>query len=285
MAGPVLLAFSGGPDSVGLAVRMRQDEVVLGYVDHRLRGRRASREERARVREIAARLGLPLVRSRVTCGPSEAAARAARYEALQGMVRRHGFAALATAHTADDRAETILLNLLRGSGLRGLAAPLPRTEIAGVERFRPALGVRRSELFAEAAPYRPVDDLSNRSTAYTRVRLRRLLLPALAELWGQDPVPLLCALGDAARRLRVSLERRAKRLGRRAGRRALLAEPAATFPYLVEALRGAGPPLTARAYASLRDFLRAGRTGREHVTPGGEAWRLLGRDRVRLTRP
>ena len=54
--------------------------------------------------------------------------------------------------------------------------------------------------------------------------------------------------------------------------------------YLVEALRGHGPPLTAKAYGSLRDFLRAGRTGREHVTPGGEAWRLSGGDRVRLRR-
>ena len=176
MAGPVLLAFSGGPDSVGLAARMRQDEVVLGYVDHRLRGRRASRGERARVREIAARLGLPLVRSRVTCGPSEAAARAARYEALQRMVRRHGFRALATAHTADDRAETILLNLLRGSGLRGLAAPLPRTRIAGVERFRPALGVRRSELQAEAAPAASVCCLP---LAYAVIAVLKADLPSM----------------------------------------------------------------------------------------------------------
>ncbi len=260
-------------------------DVLLAYVDHRLRGWRASRDERARVSGIASRLGLPLVRTRVSCAPAEASARAARYDALHRMVRRHGCTALAIAHTADDRAETILLNLLRGTGLRGLAAPLARTRIGGIERLRPALETRRSALRADAAPYGPVTDLSNRCTGHARVRVRRLLLPALADVLGEDPVPLLCALGDAAAGLRGRLEQRAERLAHHAGRRQLLAEPLATFPYLVEALRGEGPPLTARAYGSLRDFLRAGRTGREHVTPGGEAWRLSRKGRVRLRSP
>jgi tRNA(Ile)-lysidine synthase TilS/MesJ len=216
-----------------------------------------------------------LTRTRVRVpGRGEAAARRARYAALHALARRHGCVALATAHTADDRAETILLNLLRGSGLRGLAAPRPRSRHDGVVRVRPALDERRETLHAAARPLDPVRDLTNRSTTATRARIRALLLPDLRRRLGVDPVPLLCALGDLAARLRADLERRARILAPAAGRDALLAEPEATFPYLVEALRGAGPPLTASAYGSLRDFLRAGRADRTHTTPAGDRWRI-----------
>jgi tRNA(Ile)-lysidine synthase len=280
----VLLAFSGGPDSCGLAVRMRAQNPLLAYVDHRLRGPRASRRERRCVRTVADSLGLELVRCRVTPPAGEAGARRARYAALHRLVRRHGCACLATAHSADDRAETILFNLLRGSGLRGLAAPMAAVSIGGVLRIRPALGLRRFELRAEAAGLGAVQDTSNRCTAHSRTRVRTLLLPALGEHFGADPVPLLCALGDAAAQLRAELQARAERLAPAAGRRRLLAEPDATFPYLVEALRGAGPPMTASVYEALRDFLRAGRKDRQFNGPGGEAWRLRDGDGVSLTR-
>lgn len=282
--GRLLLAFSGGPDSVGLAARLRGREPLLAYVDHGLRGPRAGRRERAAVRVAAAGLGLPLVRTRVRPGgPGEAEARRARYRALAGLARKHACTALLTAHTADDRAETVLLNLLRGTGLRGLASLRPRTVIGGLLRVRPALGLRRAALRAqtEAAPAPP--DRTNRCTAWARPRARRLLLPTLARLLGEDPVPLLCAIADAAEQVRAALERRAAGLAPRAERATLLAEPAATFPYLVEALRGEGPPLTAKSYASLRAFLRAGRTGRRHRTPGGEVW-CLAREGLRLER-
>jgi hypothetical protein len=110
--------------------------------------------------------------------------------------------------------------------------------------------------------------------------VRHLLLPALAEALGEDPVPLLCAVGDLAAAVRRALADRAARLAPGAGRARLLAEAAATFPYLVEALRPEGPPLTSRGYAALRDFLRAGRAA-THVTPGGERWRVDG-DAVRV---
>jgi hypothetical protein len=107
------------------------------------------------------------------------------------------------------------------------------------------------------------------------VRVRHLLLPALADALGEDPVPLLCRLGDLAIDVREALAERARRMAPGADRRRLLAEPRAAFPYLVEALRPVGPPLTAAGYGALRDFLKAGRRA-EHVTAGGERWGLDG---------
>jgi tRNA(Ile)-lysidine synthase len=285
--GRILLAFSGGPDSIGLAARLRRSNPLLAYVDHRLRGAREARDERRRVREIARALGLTLVRARVTVPRSgEGAARRERYRVLHALCCKHGAAAVATAHTADDRAETLLLNLLRGTGLRGLAALRPATTVAGVVRLRPALDERRAALRIDGASYPPpVDDATNRRTDGARARIRSLLLPRLAAVLGEDPVPLLCTVGDLAAELRRVLEERAAGLAEGAGRRTLLGESAATFPYLVEALRRAAPPLTARAYGALRDFLRAGRGGRTHVTPGGEGWRIESGGVVRVTRP
>ena len=280
--GPLLLACSGGPDSLGLAACLRERAPLLAYVDHRLRGPRESRAERDRVRAAARSLGLDLVRARVRVATGgEAAARRERFRALSALARKHGCAAVATAHTADDRAETILLNLLRGTGLRGLASLGPSARIDGCLRIRPALDERRAHLRRFALPLSPVADLTNRRTAGARARVRHLLLPALSSALGEDSVALLCAIGDLALEVRATLAARAREIAPGAGRARLLAEARAAFPYLVEALRPEGPPLTARAYASLREFLRAGRAG-EHVTPGGETWRAIG-DALRVT--
>ncbi|MHC4973215.1 MAG: tRNA lysidine(34) synthetase TilS [Planctomycetota bacterium] len=285
--GRILLAFSGGPDSIGLAARLRRRNPLLAYVDHRLRGAREGRRERARVREVARDLGLSLVRARVTVARGgEAAARRERYRVLHALLRKHGAAAIATAHTADDRAETVLLNLLRGTGLRGLAAPRPATNVDGVWRLRPALDERRADLRAAGAAHTPaVNDATNRRTNGARARVRTLLLPRLASILGEDPVPLLCGVADHAAALRDVLEERARGLASWAGRRAMLGESNATFPYLVEARRKTSPPLTAGAYGALRDFLRAGRRGRTHVTPGGESWRIEEDGVVSVTPP
>ncbi|HEX5137398.1 MAG TPA: tRNA lysidine(34) synthetase TilS [Planctomycetota bacterium] len=273
--GPLLIAFSGGPDSLGIAARLRDRAPLLAYVDHRMRGPRESRRERERVTALARALGLPLVRVRVRVRGAEAAARRERFRALAALAGKHGAAAVATAHTADDRAETILLNLLRGTGLRGLASLRPSATIDGCLRVRPALDERRDALRGPAWALEPVLDPTNRRTAGARARARHLLLPALAAALGEDPVPILCALGDLAAHVRETLAARARRIAPGADRRRLLAEPRATFPYLVEALRPLGPPLTASGYTGLKKFLRAGRRT-EHRTPGGEIWGLDG---------
>jgi tRNA(Ile)-lysidine synthase len=269
---PWLLAFSGGPDSTGLAARLRDRGIVLGYVDHGMRGARAGRAERAAAERIAGALGLPLRTARVEVeGRGEAEARVARYDALRGLAC--GCRGVLLAQTADDRAEGVLLALRRGTGLRGLASLRRRRRIHGLWRVRPALALRRAALRADAAPFDPVADRTNRATERGRARVRHLELAALAEALGEDPVPLLCALAERAQRLRHVLERRAEHLAAEPDRRILLAEPDPVFPYLVEAWRGEGPPLTRAAYASLRSYLAAGRGDRAHTTPAGDTWR------------
>ncbi|MEM8884863.1 MAG: tRNA lysidine(34) synthetase TilS, partial [Planctomycetota bacterium] len=178
MKEPWLLAFSGGPDSTGLAALLRHRSIVLGYVDHRMRGAAAIRRERADVRRIATALQLPLLRGRAPDGiAGETDARAARYAVLEAMVRKHGLRGILLAHTADDRAETVLLQLERGCGLRGLAALRRRTRVHDIARVRPALAVRRATLHEAAAPFAPGRDLSNRATTAARRRRRPHHLP------------------------------------------------------------------------------------------------------------
>ena len=112
-------------------------------------------------------------------GPNlEARARAARFAVLPDEV--------ATGHTMDDQAETILVNLLRGAGADGLAGMAPGTR-------HPILGLRRHETHAlcAAAGLEPVCDESNDDPAFVRNRIRHELLPLCAEVAGRDPVPLL----------------------------------------------------------------------------------------------
>ena len=281
----LLLAFSGGPDSTGLAVHLRDRNPLLAYVDHRLRGRDAQRAERATVRRLAEALGLSLVRTRVRVeGRGEEGAREARYRALEALARRHGCSAIALGHTADDRAETILFQLLRGTGLRGLVGMRAESRIRGVPRVRPAIGMRRDSLRELGAALEPAQDRTNRFVGQARARTRHLLLPALRERIGEDPVPVLCALAERAERVRATLERRASERVRDISRPALLAEPEIAFPYLVEALRGEGPPLTRDAYRGLRAYLSAGRGDRSHETPGGEAWQVRPQGRLEIRR-
>jgi len=223
------------------------------------------------VKAAARALGMPLLRTRLSVeGGGEEAARRARYAALFAMARREGCRGVLLAHTADDRAETILLNLLRGAGLRGLGAMPARSTRKGLLLLRPALAVRRAELRRRAAGLPVAEDRSNRSLRFARARARALGLPALEEVWGFDPVPALCALGDLAARVRAVLEE----------------APAPPLAYAVErARREAGidaPPLTAAHYAALKAFL-AGEGPAALLGPAGETFARTSRGALRVT--
>ncbi len=174
-------AVSGGADSLALLVLATSAgcEVTAIHVDHGLRP--GSGAEAGVVAAAAARLGARFESHRVTvpAGPNlEARARDARFAVLPEGV--------ATGHTMDDQAETILVNLLRGAGADGLAGMEPGLR-------HPLLGLRRAETHAlcAAAGLAPVCDASNADPAFVRNRVRHELLPLCAEVAGRDPVPLL----------------------------------------------------------------------------------------------
>jgi tRNA(Ile)-lysidine synthase len=177
---PLVVALSGGADSAALAVvANRHQETRAIHVDHGLGG---SPELARAAAAIAERLGIELdvITVDVGEGPSpEGQARRVRYQALAGASRPHE--AVLTAHTLDDSVETIVFNLIRGTGARGLAGiPLRRPPNV----FRPFLGVRRSETREIAAlsglPF--VDDPMNQDPALSRNVIRSRVVPVLTEL-------------------------------------------------------------------------------------------------------
>jgi tRNA(Ile)-lysidine synthase len=217
----LVVGFSGGQDSSCLLHALSRSrtplELVAAHVDHALRP--DSAETAARVKQAAAAMGLGCEVRRVDVAayrrglPAwsvQQAARAARYQVLARVAQEHQAAAVLVAHTADDQAETVVLNLLRGSGLGGLAG-MPLDEDLESRRFgpppaelglrgwtddartedgprkphvrlaRPLLGVTRATTLAYCAEagLTVIEDASNQSRDFTRNRVRLDLLPAL----------------------------------------------------------------------------------------------------------
>jgi tRNA(Ile)-lysidine synthase len=212
----VLVAVSGGADSVALlhVLLTLADELSLRlhvlHVDHGLRPDSAA--DAAFVEGLAARLGVPAAVARVTVaagGSREDAARVARYAALEAHARRLQAPRIALGHTTDDQAETVLMRMLTGSGVRGLAGiPPVRGPIV-----RPLLESRRVELVAllEAAGLPWIEDPSNQDHAFFRNRDRHELLPMLSEASGADVVTRLDRIARLCRDTVGAIERVARR--------------------------------------------------------------------------
>jgi len=204
----VLVAVSGGADSVALLhllTRLRGEwrlDLHVLHVDHGLRP--DSARDGDVVRSLGARLGVPVEVTTVVVprrASLEDAARGARYAALEAAADRLGAVRIAVGHTADDQAETVLMRLLEGAGLRGLGGiPAVRGRI-----IRPLLDVRRHELVDELTrvhlPW--IEDPSNQDLKFLRNRVRHELLPLLASGYRADIVP---ALARAARLAREATE-------------------------------------------------------------------------------
>ena len=179
----VLAACSGGPDSVALSAALAVEAPRAGLragavtVDHRLQP--GSRERAEKVAADLTALGLDPVEvlTADVGGPGgpEAAAREARYRALDAAADRLGAAAVLLGHTRDDQAETVLLGLARGSGARSLAGMAAQR---GRYR-RPLLDLPRDVVRAAAAGHATWDDPHNADPAYARARVRRDVLPGL----------------------------------------------------------------------------------------------------------
>ncbi|MFM9226966.1 MAG: tRNA lysidine(34) synthetase TilS [Actinomycetota bacterium] len=186
---PVHCAVSGGADSMALLLLACEAalDVTVHHVDHGLRP--GSSHDVDVIAPVAGRLGARLVVHTVDVphGPNlEARAREARRAVLP--------AGTMTGHTADDQAETVLINLLRGASAHGLAAMRPSHE-------RPLLALRRTETRAlcEHHGIVAVDDETNTDPRFQRNRVRHELLPLIADISGRDPVPILSRASDLLR--------------------------------------------------------------------------------------
>ncbi len=312
----LVVAFSGGQDSTCLLhalTRLARDtgtHVVAAHVDHGLRSDSAAQAAAALdaaralgVRVLARRVDVPGYKAGQKRCSSEQAARAARYQVLARIVSDERADALVVAHTADDQAETVLLNLVRGTGLAGLAGmrlddvldpsrlgpPLPEALDADgqlpprLRLVRPLLNVPRPVTARYCQEFRLpiVEDASNLSRAHTRNRVRLDILPALeqlnpsirsvlarmADLVADD----LAALDDFARSLHGQV-------ARRAGAGALVydlaawnAQPRALRRHLlrlgIEALTGGLENVPAAPLEDALDLLQTGGTGRIYHLP------------------
>ena len=224
---PVVCGVSGGADSLALLVLAVEAgcDVTAAHVDHGLRP--GSADDAAVVAEAAERFGARSwsVRLAIPPGPNlEARARAARHAALPP--------GTLLGHTADDRAETLVLNLLRGAGVHGLGALRP-------DARHPIVGLRRAEThqLCSAVGLHPRHDPTNDDPRFRRNRVRREVLPLLADVAERDVVPLLVRTAERAAEAADHLD----------------AEAAAIDPTDVGAL-AAAPPLVART--ALRSWLR-----------------------------
>ena len=214
----VLAAVSGGADSVALLDVLGELRASLGlavsvvHVHHGLRPE--SDADADFVLALSARLGLPAHVERVAVkrGPPwdglEAESRRARHAALQRAARAVDATRIATGHTADDQAETVLMRLLQGAGPRGLGGIPP---VRGW-LISPLIETRRAELVEHlrGRGLTWVEDASNRDVRFLRNRIRHDLLPFMAGLTGTSSVEALCRSAAAARAVVADLEARAR---------------------------------------------------------------------------
>lgn len=206
----VLVACSGGPDSTALlhalAILRRTHpaiapELVAHGVDHGLRAEAAA--ELDLVARLADALDVPFGRTRVALEPGgnlQARARDARYEALRAAASSASATTIATAHTADDRAETVIMRLVRGTGPRGLGVLPPR---AG-DLARPLVRATRGDVALHLSRHgvESATDPSNANPRFVRARVRHEIMPILASL-SPKAVQAICALADDVLALRL----------------------------------------------------------------------------------
>ncbi len=258
----IVVACSGGADSMALVQWLmehrRQWELRLcvAHFEHGIRGEESLQDAAfvekwcaehrlmyrmgsAKIPELAAKTGVSL----------ELAAREQRYEFLEGLRQELGYDVIATAHHADDQAETVLMRLLRGSGIDGLAAMLPRTGCIA----RPFLSVRKRELeaFCAARGIASRYDATNGMPDCTRNRLRLELIPRLQREYNPNLVEALCHLARLASEQREYIEGEVSRIFPAAVRRGGMELSRAVFCEQ--------PPALQRAL--LRRFLQEGDVG------------------------
>jgi tRNA(Ile)-lysidine synthase len=304
------VGVSGGADSVGLLLILLESREVLGirlaavHFNHRLRGPESEADERF-VEDLARRQGLEYVAAgedvkgiaKREGWNLEDAARRLRYGFFESLVKEQKVDRVAVGHTAEDQAETVLAHLIRGTGPAGLAGIYP---VAG-SVIRPLLEVRREELreFVKLRGEAWREDSTNQDASRTRVRIRKTLLPLLAESFQPAIVERLCHLAEFCRndeafwsaltedRMRRHARKERGRIAvgggeiaaprmspgegseRADGKAARVAVGGRLVRELYGEVRGERGGLTAEHVARVIEFARTGQSGQQIELPGG----------------
>jgi tRNA(Ile)-lysidine synthase len=280
----VLAGVSGGADSVCMALVLQElgYELAMAHLNHGLRGTAADEDE-AFTEALAQRLGLRYFSRNVLLMPGnvEAAGRDARRAFFNELAEQHGFARIALAHTRNDRVETFLINLLRGSGSEGLVSMAP---ISG-KVIRPLIETSREEvedyLTERHQPWQT--DSSNLDPGFARNRLRHVVIPQLAAQFNPNVVDTLTRtveiLEDEDAWMRALAEDWLSKYGTKEEEdfvihvEALESAPIALIRRVLRgALRRAGSDLRDVSFdhiETVRTLLERGKSGKFVETPGG----------------
>jgi len=294
------VAVSGGPDSALLLEFMlrlaRETGLTLAVVhfNHHLRGGESDEDERF-VRELAGERGLEFLRGEANVAEVareqrrnlEATARELRYRFFFSLVSQGKLDKVATAHTANDQAETVLLRLLRGAGTGGLGGIYPILEGKVV---RPFLSVRRAEIEAEVGKRKLGTrlDSTNSDTRLRRNKIRRELLPLLEEEFNPRVVMLLKEASDRARDDEAYLEQQARERAHawrvhEGAEDKIPVRPLLDFPpaiarrvlrQMIFSVRGSARGVTYAHLEAVLRFARQAQSGRSLALPGGVVARM-----------
>jgi len=205
----ILVGVSGGPDSTALLYilhslsRELNFTLHIAHLDHMLR--KDSRKDKEFVERLSQKLKIPLTCARVDVlssvkkGSLEEAARIARLNFLFELAEDVKADKIALGHNLDDQAETVLMRILRGAGLYGLAGILPKREIDGFVVIRPLIEIKREEIeaFLKRKRVRPCRDASNKEDIYLRNKIRNKLLPLLEKEYNKNIKEVLANMADS----------------------------------------------------------------------------------------
>jgi len=206
----LVVGVSGGPDSVALLYLLKDLSKELNlslhvaHLDHMMRA--DSSLDRKFVETLAEKLNIPFTCARVNItqlaakGSLEEIARNARLGFLFRVCREHHTKKIALGHNLDDQAETVLMRILRGAGLYGLSAILPKRNIAGYEIIRPLIEVKRKEIeaYLKKRRVKPRLDSTNLDEVYFRNRIREDLLPLLEKKYNRNIREVLANMAQSS---------------------------------------------------------------------------------------
>jgi tRNA(Ile)-lysidine synthase len=208
---PLLVGFSGGPDSLALLHLLLECscDLHVAHVDHGWR--EESREEAEQLRKA---VPLPFYLKRLEGVPmKEEAAREARLAFFRELYEKLGCQAVVLGHHADDQSETVLKRILEGASLPALKGIAPVSTFEGMEIWRPLLQVDKSSLrkWLEEKGLTPLEDRTNLDPKYLRGRMRTAILPELERQFGKEAAGNLRRLGEAAEELSLYLARQIRK--------------------------------------------------------------------------